>query len=70
MEVVGGITVFGSILGGMTAGTFGGLMADTSESQSSCSGVVMGGSAITGVLVLNKGGINQGSRKLRSRKEQ
>ena len=46
VEVVGGITVFGGILGGMTAGTFGGLITDASESRSSC-GVVVGGSAIT-----------------------
>ena len=32
VEVVGGITVFGGILSGMMAGTFGGLMADASES--------------------------------------
>ena len=37
----------GGILGGMTAGTFCGLMADASESQLSCGGVVVGGSAIT-----------------------
>ena len=47
VEVVGGITVFGGILGGMTAGTFGGLIPDASESRSSCGGVVVGGSAIT-----------------------
>ena len=44
VEVVGGITVFGGILGGMTADTFGGLIP---ESRSSCGGVVVGGSAIT-----------------------
>ena len=47
VEVVGDITVFGGILGGMTAGTFGGLMAYASESRSSYVGVVVGGSAIT-----------------------
>ena len=75
VEVVGGITMFGGILGGMTAGTFGGLMADASESRLSYGGVVAGCSRRwvrhnCGVLVLNKGGINRGSRKLRSCKEQ